>query len=38
MCSDNAGMSRADWIEGSEPGGPEVIKIQMAPATKVMSY
>lgn len=38
MCSENAGMSQADWIEGSKPGGPEVMKIQMAPATKVISY
>ena len=38
MCSENEGMTQADWIEGSKPGGPETIKIQMAPATKVMSY
>ncbi len=38
MCSNNAGMTQADWVEGSKPGGPEVMKIQMAPATKVMSY
>ncbi len=38
MCSNNAGLTQADWIDGSKPGGPEVIKLQMAPATKVMSY
>jgi hypothetical protein len=38
MCSDNAGMTPADWIDGTKPGGAETIKMQMAPATKVMSY
>jgi predicted peroxiredoxin len=38
MCSDNAGMTQADWIDGTKPGGAETIKAQMAPATKVMSY
>ncbi len=38
MCTKEAGMTEADWIEGVRPGGPETIKLQMAPATKVMSY
>ena len=38
MCSTHAGLKQADWVEGSKPGGPETIKIQMAPTTKVMSY
>ena len=38
MCSDNAGMTQADWIDGTKPGGAETVKAQMAPATKVMSY
>jgi predicted peroxiredoxin len=38
MCSENAGMSQADWIDGAKPGGEETIKVQMAPSTQVMSY
>jgi predicted peroxiredoxin len=38
VCSKNAGLAEADWVDGAKPGGPETIKVQMAPATKVMSY
>ncbi|MGF1641594.1 MAG: DsrE family protein [Rhodospirillales bacterium] len=38
MCSEKAGLAEADWIAGVKRGGPETIKVQMAPATKVMSY
>jgi predicted peroxiredoxin len=38
MCSKIADLAETDWIDGTKPGGPETIKVQMAPATKVMSY
>jgi predicted peroxiredoxin len=38
MCSENAGMSEDDWIDGVKRGGAEIIQIQMAPGTRVMSY
>ena len=37
-CTRRAGMSQEDWIDGVEPGGPELIALQMDPQSKVMSY
>ena len=37
-CTEQAGLSPEAWIEGVEMGGPELIAIQMAPTTSVMSY
>lgn len=37
-CTEQAGLSPEDWIEGAEMGGPALINIQMAPGTAVMSY
>lgn len=37
-CTEQAGLSPEDWIEGVEMGGPALIDVQMAPTTAVMSY
>lgn len=37
-CTEQAGMSPKDWIDGVKAAGPETVKIQMDPSTKVMSY
>lgn len=37
-CTEQAGLSPDNWIEGVEMGGPDLIAIQMAPGTAVMSY
>ena len=37
-CTEQAGLSREAWIDGVEPGGPELIAIQMAPTTTSMSF
>lgn len=37
-CTEQAGLSPDNWIEGVEMGGPALIDIQMSPETAVMSY
>ena len=37
-CTTQAGMTKADWIDGVKAGGPDTIEVQMAQTTKVMSY
>ena len=37
-CTRQAGLSPDDWIDGVEPGGAELIAIQMAPTTSIMSF
>lgn len=37
-CTAQAGLSTDAWIDGVEPGGAELIAIQMAPTTSIMSY
>lgn len=37
-CTTQAGLSPDDWMDGVEMGGPDLIAIQMAPTTAVMSY
>ncbi len=37
-CTEQAGLSLGDRIDGVEPAGPELHKILAAPTTKVMSY
>lgn len=38
MCTEYAGLSHEDWMDGVVAGGPKTIEIQMDPLTKVMSY
>jgi predicted peroxiredoxin len=38
MCTQLAGMTEDDWINGAKPGSVETIHLQMAPMTKVMPY
>ena len=37
-CTLKAGMSQEDWIDGVEPGGPELIALQMDPLSMIVSY
>lgn len=37
-CTRQAGLSADDWIDGVEPGGADLIAIQMAPTTSIMSF
>ena len=37
-CTEQVGLSADDWIDGVERGGSELIAIQMAPTTSIMSY
>ena len=37
-CTEQVGLSADDWIDGVERGGGELIAIQMAPTTSIMSY
>ena len=37
-CTIKAGLSQEDWIDGVEPGGPELIALQMDPLSMIVSY
>ena len=37
-CTLKAGLSQEDWIDGVEPGGPELIALQMDPLSMIVSY
>lgn len=37
-CTRQAGLSPDDWIDGVEPSGADLIAIQMAPTTSIMSF
>jgi predicted peroxiredoxin len=38
MCTEHAGLSSDNWMDGVVGGSPKTIEIQMDPMTKVMSY
>lgn len=38
MCLEQAGIEKEDWIAGVKEADPEMVKIQMDPKTKIMSY
>jgi predicted peroxiredoxin len=38
QCSKQAGVDEGDWLDGIEPGGPDLVHLQMDPDTKVMTY
>ncbi len=38
MCTERAGLTSDDWIDGVLPGSKDTIQVQLAPSTKVMSF